>query len=327
MNLIGKVAVLLLLFNSHLFTQSDVPGSKDHPLITRYPNSTITYYDQADHAEYQLALGPLVPNPDKNVGGSFIIAEKKLLSGRVTRIQYALDGTVSALEVYRNYQQALQNAGFKILLDSKGDKPLTTGGTSWTLRAYSTLPNRFIGELSGSVDRNKRHYMIAKLARPEGDVYVSVMSNQRRDNAVRVQLDIIEVQPMKRGLVKANAEFMANEIERTGHIAIYDLYFDFNSAVLKPESEPTLKEIARMLSQKHDLILYVVGHTDMVGTLEYNLKLSKDRAFSVVTALVKKQGVAANRLQAHGVGPLAPVAANTTDMGRRKNRRVELVAQ
>jgi len=74
-------------------------------------------------------------------------------------------------------------------------------------------------------------------------------------------------------------------------------------------------------------MLHVVGHTDNVGALAGNMTLSKQRADAVAGALVSKYTVVASRLQASGVGPLAPVAANKTDDGRARNRRVELVEQ
>jgi outer membrane protein OmpA-like peptidoglycan-associated protein len=69
----------------------------------------------------------------------------------------------------------------------------------------------------------------------------------------------------------------------------------------------------------------VVGHTDNQGTLAYNLDLSKRRAAAVVKALVRQHGIAAGRLEGHGVGFLAPVAPNDSEPNRAKNRRVELV--
>lgn len=69
----------------------------------------------------------------------------------------------------------------------------------------------------------------------------------------------------------------------------------------------------------------MVGHTDGVGEFAYNRKLSQERAERVVEELVKKHRIAAKRLSAHGVGPLAPVETNRTEEGRAKNRRVELV--
>jgi outer membrane protein OmpA-like peptidoglycan-associated protein len=69
----------------------------------------------------------------------------------------------------------------------------------------------------------------------------------------------------------------------------------------------------------------VVGHTDSKGTFSYNRKLSADRAEAVISALVSRFSVDRKRVEPHGVGPLSPVFANSTDAGREQNRRVELV--
>jgi OmpA-OmpF porin, OOP family len=86
-----------------------------------------------------------------------------------------------------------------------------------------------------------------------------------------------------------------------------------------------LKEIAKLMSQNPSLKLHVVGHTDNAGDLAANMKLSQARAAAVVAVLTSRHGVAANRLNAFGAGPYAPVTSNTTDEGKAKNRRVELV--
>jgi outer membrane protein OmpA-like peptidoglycan-associated protein len=75
------------------------------------------------------------------------------------------------------------------------------------------------------------------------------------------------------------------------------------------------------------LKLYVVGHTDNVGLLDANLKLSQARADAVVQSLVTTHGIPAARLRAFGHGPTTPVSSNATDAGRALNRRVELVQQ
>jgi OOP family OmpA-OmpF porin len=107
---------------------------------------------------------------------------------------------------------------------------------------------------------------------------------------------------------------------------VYGIYFDTGKSVMKPESNPALEEITKLLKHSGSLTLFVVGHTDNVGNLESNLNLSADRADAVVKALTGK-GIAASRLKAAGVGPYCPVASNRTDDGKAKNRRVELVEE
>ena len=125
--------------------------------------------------------------------------------------------------------------------------------------------------------------------------------------------------------MQATAEVMAKDISATGHFAVYGIYFDTDRAEIKPESEPALAEMAKLLKSSAALSVFIVGHTDNTGTLEHNIRLSQDRAASVVNALVGKHGIAAARLRPYGVASLAPVASNKTEDGKAKNRRVELV--
>ncbi len=127
--------------------------------------------------------------------------------------------------------------------------------------------------------------------------------------------------------VTADAAALSNDIRQSGHAAVYGIYFDTGKAVVKPESQSALAEIAKLLARDAALKLNVVGHTDNVGTLEANMTLSQARAEAVVQALTAKHGVVLARLKGYGVGPLAPVASNDSEEGKAKNRRVELVKQ
>jgi OmpA-OmpF porin, OOP family len=142
----------------------------------------------------------------------------------------------------------------------------------------------------------------------------------------KIWLRVVEKKAMQQYVV-ADATALGNDIKATGHVAVYGITFDTNKSVVKPESKPALDEIARLLKQDPSLKLKVVGHTDMVGSLDANMALSQARAEAVVQALVTQHGVAAARLKGYGVGPLAPVATNDGDEGRAKNRRVELVKE
>jgi outer membrane protein OmpA-like peptidoglycan-associated protein len=140
------------------------------------------------------------------------------------------------------------------------------------------------------------------------------------------RLTIVEKEIMKQEVV-ANAEAMGNDINATGHVSIYGIYFDTGKAEIKPESDAAITEISKLLKNSADLKVYVVGHTDNVGSFDSNMKLSKDRADAVAKALSGKHGIAAARLISNGVGPLSPVKSNDSEEGRAKNRRVELVKQ
>lgn len=134
---------------------------------------------------------------------------------------------------------------------------------------------------------------------------------------------IVEEAVMAQAVV-ADAATLKKGLAAEGRIALYGIYFDTGKAVVKPESAPTLEQVVLLLKGDPKLQLFVVGHTDGVGSVESNLKLSSDRAAAVVKELVGK-GVDGARLKPAGVGPYSPVATNRTDDGKAKNRRVELV--
>jgi OOP family OmpA-OmpF porin len=139
-------------------------------------------------------------------------------------------------------------------------------------------------------------------------------------------LTIVEKQAMAQEVV-SSAELFRTGLNTSGHVEVPGIFFDTGKSVLKPESDASVAEIAKLLKADPVLKVYVVGHTDNVAALDLNLRLSHARAEAVVQALVSKHGIAAGRLVGQGVGPLAPVADNGDDAGRAKNRRVELVKQ
>jgi outer membrane protein OmpA-like peptidoglycan-associated protein len=157
----------------------------------------------------------------------------------------------------------------------------------------------------------------------DGKEIWAYVSSYRGD---QIRVEIIEKEAMKQEVI-ADAKFMADGISSTGHVAIYGIYFDFNKSDVKPESEPALNEISKLLTGTPNLKVFIVGHTDNVGGVDYNMKLSQARADAVVKALTTKYKVNPQSLKAYGVGQLAPVAPNKTEDGRAKNRRVELVEQ
>jgi hypothetical protein len=274
----------------------DVQGSKDSPLVSRFPGSIIVDYKMREFDEFNLPLSKVGAQGPKLLH----------LEGKVTHIRYQFPHDRSSLEVYRNYQTALNRAGFETLFACAGDCGLTDVRISpdWSERWYGESFRQFSG----------------KLARPQGDLYVSLLVGGED-----AYLDILETKPMEGGLVTVNAATLMSDIGRTGHAAVYGIYFDTGKADIKPESAPALQEIAKLLQQDPTLRLYVVGHTDNVGEFQMNMDLSHRRADAVLKALVTSYGVAAARLQAFGDGPLAPVASNHDEAGRAKNRRVELV--
>jgi outer membrane protein OmpA-like peptidoglycan-associated protein len=214
----------------------------------------------------------------------------KSIEGEHYFIRYKIkDGaeTTSPLQKIRNYENAAKAAGGQVVWD-------------------------YINGASGGEATLKLH-------KGSSEIWVYLNAYTRE-----YELHIVVVQGMAQE-VTVDAAAMASSIADSGSVAIYGINFDTASSVIKPESEPAIDEIAKLLTDNPTLKVYIVGHTDMVGDAASNVRLSQARAQSVISDLVSKHGIAAARLIAFGNGPYAPVASNKTDDGRAKNRRVELV--
>ena len=123
----------------------------------------------------------------------------------------------------------------------------------------------------------------------------------------------------------AGGKKLYDAIAAEGRVATQGIYFDTGSDVIRPESTPTLREIAAMLKEHGDLRLTIEGHTDNVGGAEANRALSEQRAAAVKAHLVASEGIDASRLETKGMGDTKPAVPNATPEGRQQNRRVELV--
>jgi OOP family OmpA-OmpF porin len=179
-----------------------------------------------------------------------------------------------------------------------------------------------IQKLGGEVVWSEKGRSTLKLVKDGKETWVDLTA----EFTGKYWLTIVQKQGMAQDIV-ADAAAMGNDLNATGHAAVYGIYFDTGKSAIKPESAQAIGEIAKLLAANPGLKLFVVGHTDNVGGVESNIKLSQDRAEAVLQALVRDHGIAPSRLRAFGCGLFSPVAANDTDEGRAKNRRVELVKQ
>lgn len=328
MNTTRIIYCFLTLLAGSVF--ADVPGSKDHPLISRYSGSEIIGYKEEEYGETEFPLGPAYLRDGRR---GFSKTERA--EGRRTRILYMAPAQRTSLEVMRNYQEALSKAGAKILFQCAG----ASCGTQVSFPGYSEFnnPRKLLGEpraeYAFSMNVEDERYITAKISRPDAEVYVSVLTAVQQNAAdmaagkrVAAFLEIVEGKVMDRGMVTINAEALKKGLATEGKIALYGIYFDTDKAELKPESRPQLDEMVALLKSNPKLKVYIVGHTDNQGSLDYNRNLSQRRAEAVSKALTA-QGVEPSRMAAYGVANLAPVASNSSEKGRALNRRVELVEQ
>lgn len=304
---------------------ADEPGSADHPLVGRYEDASIVFYKTAEFDEAALLQAPhdygalLERNATDDRSG----ADWLELEGRVTEIRYELPTGRSSLEVIRNYESVLTARGFAIVFTC-ADKACFNGRMN-----DPYLLGEQIDTDNGISTRYFDHvrYLLARLDRPEGAVHAGILTGEV-DQLTSAFVTVVEAKPMEGDKIAfIDAGQMAQAIGEQRKVDVYGIVFDFDKDTIRPESKPTLDEIAKLLAERPELRLDIVGHTDNQGTAEYNLDLSQRRAASVVAALMRDYGIAAERLTSSGAGLATPVAPNDTEEGRAKNRRVELVAK
>lgn len=309
MGFIRALVPFMVLFALQVHAQ-DVPGSRDHPVVSRYPGSHIYHYTVKEFERLYLLLGPVRSSSDKEISE----AKRERLEGKVTVIQYQCPKGRSAYEVFRNYVEAFQKANFRIAYKGEGKE---IAGIRKFLHEYNTL---FWNIFATRDDPNGFFHLSAK--RDGVGISLTVLDSY---DGPKVFLGVVEAKEMELGLITADT--IRQKLKEEGHVAIYGIYFDFGKADVKPESEPTLREIAKFLKDNPEIRVYIVGHTDNIGGLDYNMELSRRRAENVAKELVEKYGIQRERLKTFGVGPLAPIASNDTEEGRAKNRRVEIVKE
>jgi outer membrane protein OmpA-like peptidoglycan-associated protein len=313
----------------------DAPNTKDYPGMPRYEGSSIVLQSSQKYGELGLQIGGL------SSPGSTDPKEVRKVEGRTHRTSYLYlnlgAGKRSTLEIARNYEQAFKEVGFTSIW-SGGQSEIRNGPP----KQYYGIPELDHQMLTTGV-KDRRYFCMEK-----GGLYAAIFIAARSwehvmiakaevnpwkqdvtipQESVLIQVDYVDTRPMEEKMVHLSAAEMQKSISSSGKVAIYGILFDFNKADIKPESASTLTEMASLLKVEPNLKVLVVGHTDNVGTFEFNEDLSKRRAKAVVTELASKYGIDAARLTPLGAAFMAPVTTNNTEEGRALNRRVELVAR
>jgi outer membrane protein OmpA-like peptidoglycan-associated protein len=197
----------------------------------------------------------------------------------------------SATQIIRNYANAIKNNGGTVI--------------------YEGMPQN-----ADCADNNGLNMVVGQAIKDGNELWVEVVTLQGDD----YYLTIVLKELMKQDVTASD---MFDALNRNGHIALY-INFDTGKSNIRDESKPIIEQIVRMMKSNPDLKIGVEGHTDNVGTMASNKTLSENRAKSVVSAIVE-QGISAERLSPAGYGQDKPIGDNTTEEGRAKNRRVELV--
>ena len=338
----------LLLFADATEPAADLPGASDPIGIARFAGSKIVAFDHKAYDEYLFATGPLAPIADTEARDGannqvFEFKAKQTLEGARTRLIYLLPPDRSPLEALRGYEQSLLAIGavkrFECAAEACGGDASANSddgggrqGLAMKLWPGSRVvaddfSNRFCAQTVTVLDQRFGAFEIPGKAFVQVHAFLGQDTGYCKafDNRAIVIVDVLELKVREERMQTISANEMNTAITNTGRVAIYGILFDTGSSVIKPESKAALDQIAALMQQNPSLKLHVVGHTDNQGNLDSNFALSKARAAAVSSALSSQYAVPAARLSSNGVSSLAPVASNSDDAGRAKNRRVELV--
>jgi OOP family OmpA-OmpF porin len=303
----------------------DVKSGRDHPLVKRFPGSSIVRYEKQSSAAYAVPAGPVV-KWDYVKGQPDFAGKKVDLEGDMTRITYVVRPGPTSAEVFGSLRSELIAKGFRPFYEAKGAEFGKAQGNLYQnlreqLFEYSPKGAYFLAAKYDGVPATVHATLYVT------EYEIGATSVRLRPGQTILQLDLIETKPASDKLVVVSAMDISKALESSGRVALYGILFNSNRSDIKPESRSAIEEIAKYLRLNPPTRVDVVGHTDNVGSYDSNLDLSRSRAAAVVSALVKEYDVNPQRLRASGVGFLAPIASNSSEEGRAKNRRVELLPQ
>lgn len=210
----------------------------------------------------------------------------KNVEGALERLELVCPHNISPFQIIRNMQNAFRTAGFEQVFSGK--------------------------------ESSDHHYLTVK----KGAQWVGIETYLNGDTPTYIFTALLAKDVDQQ--LEASAEAWGAALESTGRIRIYGINFDTAKATIRPDSEKVLGELLKLLQQKAGWNVLIEGHTDNVGAKAANLALSRQRSESVI-AWLAAHGVDKARLSSAGLGDTKPVGDNTTEEGRARNRRVEIV--
>ena len=334
---------MALLLSAQVEAQltKDAAGAKDHPLLKRIDGSVILKATSKKFDALNIPLERIV----FDYGTQKFKEWKKLtVEGARTTLFYREPADAGTLECIRAYQEELKTSGFAVLFEGASNgKPtadtneLDNGYGRFLKQVYTSETDYGIQQYTLPGSDDFRYTALKKAAADgTGDVYVTIfcgaVTGSWKDpkmgiaeGTVLARVDVLETKAMDSRMVLVKSDEMQQQLDKTGRIALYGILFDFNKTDIKAESDATMDEIGKLLAADNTLKLLVVGHTDNAGAFEFNRDLSNRRAAAVVEALAARFRVSKERLFPFGCSFSCPAASNSTEDGRAKNRRVELV--
>lgn len=284
-----------------------------NPNLFQHAGASLLVSEVKDYDNYQLIYSPMdyrEAKLDDDVSG-YIPAKLEEVSGNIKRYVYDYRAQDSALEVVRGFEMKAERAGFELV--NQCDRELCGDAAAWKLYMSDRI----------SPNGQNAYYRLARAAGASGKYLYVALFVADVNGKPRSVVHVVDTAAQRK-----YQGFSATELRRvvidSGSVELKGVFFESGKADILPASRDALLEIKKALAEGTSRY-YIVGHTDSVGSAETNNRLSLQRAQAVVRFLENELGGDVSRIEARGLGALAPKASNATEEGRRLNRRVELV--
>jgi OOP family OmpA-OmpF porin len=306
-----------------------------------YEGATVLEDKNIEFSEFPIVTG-LKPYRLPNLGKEF---KEEVKVGHLNAKSMAIGKNIDPVRVYYNYKERLKELGYEIVIATSTN----TFREDYGIYNLNNSSHEFINHLIKIAGLNEKtiafsswdsnhntpvFFITAQKVNEEEEKYFQFYISTNSSNDVNY--NIFNIMTLEKALITKDTidtfkpEFLTaadikTSLDKEGKASLYHVYFDFDSAKVRPESSNEITEIAKFMKENPNEKLIITGHTDNVGEFSYNVELSQKRAFAVMGELIKKHGIDAKRFIGFGAGMAAPVASNATDEGRARNRRVELV--
>lgn len=250
-----------------------------------------------------------------------------MIEGPVARSSWRIDvADLTPLQLIAPLRGQLEAAGFRTVLDCEAQ---ACGGYDFRFAAeVLPAPNMYVNIRS--------YHALTALRGPEGaptEAVTLIASASSGASFVQIiqagtnaeDTGVEAVAPVPVTTQTAVVGSVSQALLRDGHVALSALDFESGTSELGQGPFAVLQGLADALRALPEMRITLVGHTDNIGSLEGNIALSVSRAQAVRRRMIAQYGIAPARLEARGMGYLAPYTTNTTEAGREVNRRVEAV--
>lgn len=303
--------VLTVLFSivlqAHAWSQggADVPGSADYPGISRFPGARIVDYREAGDTNYRLALGRL-----QRVSGRVMAGREERIQGALTRITYEIPSSYTGADVFARLSAQLLSGGGEELYRCQGR---ACGSSNFW--ANDIFANRILY----GPETDQFYLGSTRAADVESPgIYTALYVITRGNRTVLAHLDILTLPVTDQMPPISTSDALLARLQQDGVVVVPGLRFDEQDQLI---DEGGLTLLIETLRANPQLRVYVVAHLRAEGSLEAQVERSRHRA-ELIAAQLGDGGIAAERISAQGVGPLAPTCSTGSC-----RERVELVLQ